>query len=343
MITLKELSVKCGVSIATISNVINGKSNVSEKTKEIVNAAIKETGYQPNFMASSLRSQKTKTIGLLIEEMNLFSSPKLVEGIMSYLESQNYRCIIENLRLFSKGIYDSKGITDASDEFNQTVYNAVRQMQAIKVDGIIYVAGYTRKMKKFPEDMNVPCVTAYAISPNREYPSVLIGDEKAAFEITEFMISKGWKKIGMIRAVPDSTHSIKRYAGYCRALEKYGIKIDESIVEDGKWDRESGYISAKKLIKKGVDSVFCANDLIACGVCDYLREIGIIPGKDIGVAGFDNQELSEYTYPKLTTVQIPLVEIGMKSAELIIKKINGEKLENDEYEVDCSLIKRETV
>lgn len=337
MITLKELSEKCGVSIATISNVMNGKKNVSEKTRKIVMDAVKETGYQPNFMASSLRSQRTKTIGLIIEEMNTFSSPKLVEGIMAFLEEQNYRCILENLRFYSKGIIEE------TEEFDRAVFNAIRLFQAVKVDGIIYVAAHTKRINCIPEDLQVPCVVAYAKCMTENCPSVMIADEKAAYDMTSYIMKKGWKKTGMICGNIENLHTTKRVEGYSKALKDNNMEFDPELVVYGNWERETGYNYAKQMIEKGIDSVFCANDLIAAGFCDYLREINKVPGKDFGVAGFDNRSMSEFMSPKLTTVKLPLVEIGKKAAELILDKLADKALEQNDYEEKCSILERETV
>ena len=97
MVTLKDIANQSGVSIATVSNILNGKSNVSEETKNRVLELINSTGYRPNYMARGLRASKTKTVGIIIEEISAFSAPHIIEGLMSYFEDNGYRCILENL------------------------------------------------------------------------------------------------------------------------------------------------------------------------------------------------------------------------------------------------------
>ncbi|MCQ2586218.1 MAG: LacI family transcriptional regulator [Treponema sp.] len=337
MITLKELSEKCGVSIATISNVINGKDNVSEKTKKRVLDAVRETGYQPNFMASSLRSTRTKRIAVITEEISAFSSPTIVEGIMSACEYAGYIPFLQNLRMYARGIFDN------GEKFKEVVQDGIRQALAIKVDGIIFVAAHSRTIDVFPENLEVPGVVCYAHSASKTYPSVLFNDEKAASELVRYILSKGYKNIGMIMGERNSVHTERRIAGARAALEETGKKLDDDKILCGLWRRDTGFELAPVMIEKGVDAIFCGNDHIAAGVCDYLRDQGKIPGKDIGVCGFDGQEFASYMYPKLTTTKLPLAQIGVKAGELIIAQIKGESFDKKEYSVDCTFIEGKTI
>lgn len=337
MITLKDLSERCGVSIATISNVINGKSNVSEKTRKIVQEAIKETGYQPNYFAYSLRSNKTKTLGLIVEDITAFSSPELIDGIMSSAEEQGYRCVLENLRLYNKQIFD------INDDYKASVQKAFAQLLAIKVDGILYVASHGRTLDIVSQDVGIPVVFVYAKSANPKYPSVLMNDEKAAEEMVTNILEKGWKNIATITGTTDSEHTSGRIKGYKAALEKAGKNVNEAFVLNGNWQRDSGYNLASKLMELGADAVFCQNDIMAAGVMDYLREQGKVPGKDFGVAGFDCQDFINFMSPNLATMKIPLRKMGSHASKLLIDIINGKDPETSEYFEECSFVTGATV
>lgn len=337
MITLKELSEKCGVSIATISNVINGKENVSEKTKKLVMEAVRETGYEPNFLASSLRSTKTKRIAVIVEEISAFSSPSIVEGIMSACEYAGYKPFLQNLRMYSRSIFDN------GEKFKEVVAEGMRQALAIKVDGIIFVAAHSRTVDVFPESLDVPGVVCYAHSESEKYPSVLFNDEKGAAELVRYILSKGYKNIGMIMGEEGSVHTKRRIEGCRLALKEAGMELDNEKIRCGLWARKTGYDFASEIIAKGVDAIVCGNDHIAAGVCDFLREQGKTPGKDIGVTGFDGQEFAAYMYPKLTTTKLPLLQIGVKAGELIIAQIRGESFDKKEYTVDCTFIEGKTI
>ena len=180
MITLKQLADRCNVSIATVSNILNGKANVGEETRQRVLEVIKETGYSPNFMARGLRANKTNTIGLIVEDLTAFSSPYIIEGIMSLLEEKGYRTVLENLRLYTK----HKDSWENKKEFTKIVNTALNQMIAIKVDGIIYIAGHARNIYIDTSSLKLPFVMAYAFPEKNTIQSINIDDIDSAFQMT---------------------------------------------------------------------------------------------------------------------------------------------------------------
>lgn len=339
MITLKELALKCNVSIATVSNILNGKSNVSEETKKRVLKVIEETGYKPNYMARGLRANKTKTIGIIVDDLCAFSTPNLVEGIMSKCEEKSYRVVIENLRFYQKFSTDDS----SNPDFIASVNSAINQMMAIKVDGIIYVASYSRLIDYLPSNLEIPIVVSYAYSNN--VCSVQIDDEKSAFEMTEHLISKGSKSIIAVLGSKNNIHTNKRIEGYKSALKKNKIAFNEDLLIYGNWSRTDAFNACKNLPANFFDKedcgIFCFNDEMAAGVYDYLRTINKIPGKDIKIVGFDNRDFCDFMNPPLTTMEIPLAQIGEESAELVLKKINGTEHTNN-IEVQCRLIQRKS-
>ena len=340
MITLKEIAEKCSVSITTVSNILNGKSNVSEETKKRVLEVVKETGYRPNYMARGLRAAKTNSVGIIIDDLTEFSSTGIIDGIMSYFDEHKYKAILENLRFYSKWgtkWYHNKG-------YENSVQQAIDEFVSIKVDGIIYVAGHARCISCIPENLEVPLVISYAFTEQTGISSVEFDDLKAACDMTTNLIKKGHKKIAVIAGTEKNIHTQRRLEGYHKALKENGIK-DCKCIQYANWDRESGYQAAKELLKdSGCTAVFCFNDLMAAGLYDYLDEKGLVPGKDIAVAGFDNRTMSQFLKPTLTTVEIPLFEIGRKSAELILKQINSpDDYETQQAFVECKIIERESV
>ena len=340
MITLKEIAEKCSVSITTVSNILNGKSNVSEETKKRDLEVVKETGYRPNYMARGLRAAKTNSVGIIIDDLTEFSSTGIIDGIMSYFDEHKYKAILENLRFYSKWgtkWYHNKG-------YENSVQQAIDEFVSIKVDGIIYVAGHARCISCIPENLEVPLVISYAFTEQAGISSVEFDDLKAACDMTTNLIKKGHKKIAVIAGTEKNIHTQRRLEGYHKALKENGIK-DCKCIQYANWDRESGYQAAKELLKdSGCTAVFCFNDLMAAGLYDYLDEKGLVPGKDIAVAGFDNRTMSQFLKPTLTTVEIPLFEIGRKSAELILKQINSpDDYETQQAFVECKIIERESV
>ena len=341
MITLKQIAEKCSVSITTVSNILNGKSNVSDDTKERVLKVIKETGYRPNYMARGLRASKTNSVGIIIDDLTEFSSTGIIDGIMSYFDEHKYKAIIENLRFYSKWgtkWYHNKGYEDS-------VQQAIDEFISIKVDGIIYVAGHARSISCIPKDISVPLVISYAFSEQEGISSVEFDDEKAACDITEHLIKNGHKRIAVIAGRKNNIHTVRRLEGFKKAMDKNDLPVNEADIRYANWDTASGYENAKDLLE-GADytAVFCFNDLMAAGVYDYLYEKNLVPGKDISVAGYDNRTMSQYLKPALTTVEIPLYDIGRKSGELILNQINApDDYEAQHHFVQCGIIERKSV
>ncbi|MGE5612910.1 MAG: LacI family DNA-binding transcriptional regulator [Bacillota bacterium] len=345
MVTLKEIAQMCGVSLSTVSNILNGKKKVSEATKQRVLEIVKQTGYQPNYFAQGMRKRKTKMIGIITEDLKLFSSSPIIERVMAYCEDNNYRSILINLRL-----YDRWGNTWFNDESKlQAVLGpAIKELLSIKVDGIIYVAGHSRVVNCFPEDFPIPAVVVYAYSRSPKFTSIVIDDEKGGFDITRYLISMGHRNIGVIAGAADNMHTQKRILGYQRALYEEQIPYNPDWIVYGDWDRPSGYLMAEKLIKgnKDITAIFCMNDDMAAGVYDYMEEHNMQVGEDISIAGYDNMDISGYLKPALTTNEIQLAEIGTKASEILIKRLaeESEKTEIPEViKVPCRMIIRKSV
>lgn len=343
MITLKEIADRCQVSTSTVSNILNGKPKVSEETKRRVLDVIRETGYQPNYFAQGMRKQKTRMIGIMVEDLDQFSSPKIIEGIMAYAEEHNYRTILVNMRL-----YDRWGSSWYNQEkmYQSILEPSLQEMVSVKVDGVIYVAGHARIINCFPDDFKLPGVVAYGYSMNPHYPSVVIDDEKGGYDATIYLLEKGHRKIGVIGGAADNIHTVKRTLGYQKALFEWQILFNPELIQNGNWDRASAYPLAKKLIEEGVTAIFCMNDEMVAGVYDYLYEENMQPGKDVAVMGYDNRELSSYMRPTVTTMDIPLTAIGATAAERMISLLDMEEKNEEEHlevKLVCTLVERESV
>lgn len=343
MITLKEIALMCGVSTSTISNILNGKHKVSEATRRRVLKIIKQTGYQPNYFAQGMRKQRTKIIGILTEDLSMFSSPPIIERIMAYCEDMNYRTILINLRLYDRWkdtwFHDEKKLHSVLDP-------AIQELLSIKVDGIIYVAGHGRIIDCFPEDFKIPAMVVYAYSKSPKFTSVVIDDEKGGYDMTKYLLSMGHSRIGVIAGTADNLHTQKRMLGYRKALHENQIQYNPSLVRYGDWERPSGRLETDGLINEGVTAIFCMNDTMAAGVYDYLEERGMKTGEDLSVAGYDNKEVSEYLKPALTTNEISFTEIGTKSAEIMIRSLSSDSDGSGAAEIiniPCRLIKRNSV
>jgi len=341
MLTIKDIAKRCNVSPATVSNVMNGKSNkVSEETASHILKTIQELGYKPNFIAKGLRSSKTKIIGVIAEDLASFNIPPIITGITACCEEHGYIFLLENLRLYDR--WGGSWFED-SDKYNSAFNPAMEEMDAINVDGIIYVAGHSRKISSLKQNDNRPVVVAYSIAEDTSIPTFVLDDEKAAYEMTCYLMEKGHEKIGVVAGERSNLHTLLRVDGYQKALFEKGKLYDPNFVSYGEWSRKSGHDQAENLINKGATALFCFADYIAGGVYDYLEEKGLRAGKDISVVGFDNHEYSTYMSPRLTTIELPTREIGYKAAERLIEMIEGKVNDNTiENQVKCDLVIRQS-
>lgn len=340
MATIKDIAKLTGVSTATVSNVLNDKPGAAgpAKTREIFEVA-KSLHYRPNSLAKSLKQQKTNNLGIITEDLTVFNTPEIVDGIDSYCEEHGYEIILGNMRLFKR--YDNN-FTDTK-KHQQLLDAMVSNMTAKQVEGIIYVGYHCREISYLPAMVKIPFVYAYCFPQQDIYPSVLFDDKKAAYDVTNLLIQKGHRKIGIICGPSTSYHTQKRLSGCQDALAANHIELNEAFVTYGDWERRSGYNNTDVLLDAGVSVIFSFNDDMASGVYERCIEKDIQVGEDISLFGFDNRDISFGHVPPLSTVAPPLNEIGRKSAELILNQIIKHKAEKKRFLLPCTVYERKSL
>ena len=205
VVTLKEIAQLCNVSITTVSNVLNDKPKVSEETRKKVLEVVKETDISRIFLPRVCVS-KTRMIGIIVEDLDIFSTSPIVEAIMAYCDDNNYRTLLVNMRLYDK--WQDTWYNNEKDI--QSVFQPnIQELLSIKVDGIMYVAGHCRYINYFKKDFEVPVIIVYALSTSAQFPSVIFDDDKGGYDITKYLLAKGHRKIGVIAGTPDNIHTQK--------------------------------------------------------------------------------------------------------------------------------------
>lgn len=333
MPTIKEIAKMCDVSVATVSNIINDTGRVGEETRRKVLKVIAQMNYTPNVVAKNLKTKNTRSIGVIAEDMTVFALPDIIDGITEFCEKEDYQILLVNLRLYKK--FSDSYYRDSIHK--DIVHKEIQKLLSKQVEGIIYVAAHERLINVIPDDMPIPTVVAYGFTNKLEVPSVVVKDRNGANMLVDYLISNGHRKIGVLAGIKDSIHTQSRLEGYQRALFSADILYDPDLVIYGAWDRESGYRNVETLLNKGVTAVFCMNDFIAGGVYDRLEELGFHVGEDIAVTGYDNREMASYEKPPLTTMGLPLHDIGYRASEIIIHMLRGEETggENGVHGVEC--------
>ncbi len=341
MVTLKDVAERCNVTTATVSNIINGKSKASAETRDRVLETIKELGYQPNVIARGLRGKKTGTIGIIVEDITLFDAPKIIVSIMNYCAENGYHAVIENMRYYMRA--DIATSMEEQIKYKKDVADAFAKMHAMRADGVIFLACHARIIDILPEEHGFPIVMVYSYVNDPAIPVYVLDDENCSYNAVRYLIDKGHRKIGIIAGANDNLHAQKRVISYQRALFDAGIPFDPELIYSDKWSRQCGYDGLKKFVRMGATAVYCFNDEMAGGAYDYAREAGLSIPKDISIVGHDNREIASYFSPQLTTIDLPLYELGFRSARRIVAMIEGKPpVEGDLTVLPCTFIERES-
>lgn len=338
MATIREIAQQAGVSIATVSNVLNNKAVVKPETAAMILEIADKLNYRPNLNARSLKTGSTRTIGILTEDLTVFNTPEIVDGIASLCDVRNYHYLLENLR-FNKRYQDSPY---NHPESNVLVRSAIDDLLSKQVSGILYIGSHSHLVPSLRAHAQIPFVCAYCTCEDPEVTGVIYDDRHAAFEATLALTEQVNEKIGMITGPISSVHTVRRANGFLQALQSKSIPYDPNLVRSCNWDRDSGFTLGGELIQAGAKAIFAQNDLIGTGVIDWCNQNGVEVGKDVFLIGFDNREVSAVCRPKLSTVALPLFEIGQTAGRLLLDSLEGKPPQAQEVMLECTIIRRES-
>ena len=308
--TIVEIAEKAGVSIATVSRALNKNGSVRESTRENILSIARELNYKPNPIARGLSRKKTDTIGVILPELIDEFFMDIIRGI----DEEAYRA---NKFVMISSSHGERNIIETLLEF----------MGSGRVDGVILMvpklhyeaAELIRKSKR-------PVILLNICKDLQDVISFNIDNYQGAFTMTEHLIKHGYQRIGMILGSTGNCDAEERYRGYQEALTKYGLKLDKNIIIPGDFTVRSGYYGFLRLnsLKIKPDAVFAANDMMAVGIYEAARSVGINIPEDMAVAGFDDIYLSRLLQPRLTTVHVPIQELGSRAIQYLFKLIYGE-------------------
>ncbi|URN92653.1 MAG: LacI family transcriptional regulator [Candidatus Pristimantibacillus lignocellulolyticus] len=337
-IGIKDIAEKANVSTATVSYVINGTRNVSPKTKERVLKIIEELNYTPNDVAKSLKSQRTNIIGVIAEDVTVFNVPEIIDGINEYADRHDMHILLTNLRLH-KRVGHNFGDVDA---YKKYASNAVSNLLAKQVEGIIYIGVHPRDVTGLIDTKGKPIVYTYCYTESDI--SIQYNDEQASYDATKYLMEHRHQRIAIISGLMDSLPSRLRFNGYYRAVTEFQLPFDPQLIKVGDWGLESGYQMTKELLQlpQRPTAILIMNDIMVIGAMRALYEAGVAIPKDISIIGFDNREFSDYVSPRITTMDLPLHQMGYSAMEAIISIVKEEAVEC-ESSPTCTLIERDSV
>ena len=328
--TINHVAQRAGVSIKTVSRVVNNEPNVSPATREKVLAAVAALAYQPNPSARSLASKRTYVLGLLYDNPSANYVIDIQNGALAASRAQGYDLLIHPCdHRCPTLIKEVTGLLDQS-----------------RVDGLILTPPLS-DMNPLLELLSVNTLPFVRIAPAVEKhlsPYVATNDRNAAYQMTQQLLALGHRRIGFICGHPVHQAVAGRYQGYCAALRDQGLEVQEEYVVQGFNAFESGEQAARALLAltPRPTAIFAANDDMAAGAMMVAHRLGLAVPAELSVAGFDDTPVAHQIWPSLTTVRQPIQAMAKIAAELLLSQVLDKVLPDTKAELESRLIIRDS-
>lgn len=309
-VTIRQIAEKAGVSIGTVSHVINGTANVRENLRVRVLEAIHSLGYQPSQLARGLRRNQTSMLVMMIPDVTNPFFPAVIRGVEDVAFKTSYRVVLCN--------------TD-NDPHKETLY--LNEMRSYRPAGWLVIPSVDSDMvgQFNPRIPGPPAVCLDRQPQGWHGDVVLVANEAGAYSATKHLLRMGHRHLAVITGPLHLANAVERLNGFKRALKEAKIPLDADYVQEARFERNTGYSAAKRLLcmLPRPTAIFACNDLMALGVFLAARELGLRCPEDLSVVGFDNLDFAEFTAPALTTVHQPGYQLGTAAARLLMERIAG--------------------
>jgi len=330
--TIKDIAESCGVSMTTVSLVLNNRpNNVSSATKGKIIRTANECDYHPNGIARSLATKKSNTIGIIVPDISNSFFSESVKSMQIELDKKGYTVLLCN----------------SEEQFANDV-KYIKLLSSRQVDGLILtVSAETMAdnqweiVKDLLHTLKIPTVLYDRFFPGEE-PKVYVDNTQGAYELTKHLIENGHREIGLITGPLDLVSTQGRLAGVEKALKEAGLAIKQEHIVHAKYDIESGRQGAKKLLGK-VSAIFAFNDMQAYGVLETARERRMGIPRDVSLVGFDDIFYSAVLDMRLTTVSQPIAEMTKQLCSLMVRSIEDHEVNPGEISIPGTLVKRDSV
>ncbi|KHK92897.1 LacI family DNA-binding transcriptional regulator [Novosphingobium malaysiense] len=329
--TIADVAALAGVSMMTVSRVINSEPKVRQSTRDAVNAAIAQLNYAPNRAARSLAGAAQIRLGLLYSNPSEAFLSAFIVGSLEEAGRSDVQLIVQK-------------VEDGAD-----LARAAERMIAGGVDGVILPPPLNEvpEVMKVLEDSGVPTVAVATARPREGVAAITIDDRSAAREMTAHLIGLGHQRIGFIVGHPDLSASGERLEGYREALVQAGIPFDEALVRQGYFTYRSGLDAAEILLSldDAPSAIFASNDDMAAATVAIAHRRGMdVPG-DLTVCGFDDVALATTIWPELTTIHQPIAEMSRRAVKLLVTLLRSKRkgeMSAQRIMVDYKLVRRQS-
>ncbi|MFF5994226.1 catabolite control protein A [Lysinibacillus sp. KU-BSD001] len=312
-VTIYDVAREANVSMATVSRVVNGNQNVKPATRKKVLEVIERLEYRPNAVARGLASKKTTTVGVIIPDISNNLYAELARGIEDIATMYRYNIILAN--------------SDQNEEKELTLLDTMLGKQ---VDGIVMMTDrVTEKIQDSMDHSPVPIVLAGSVDELKEVPSVNIDYYQAAYEAVKVLLDNGHTRIAFISAPQSYTVTQYKLAAYKKALEDVGLTVDESLIvsEEDTYDNGIAAYEEVSQFDNAPTAFFAGSDELAIGIIHGAQDAGRQVPEDLEVISFENSKLARMVRPQLSSVVLPLYDIGAVAMRLLTKLMNKEKVE----------------
>jgi len=322
-VTIQDVAKTAGVSVSTVSRVLNGKVDVASETQDRIRSVIDDLGYTTNLAARSMRSFKKNMVGLIMPDIAYPFAIEVMKGVNRAIAESEF-----DLLVYTTGDVRKSGRASHEQKYVSLLSNSI-------TDGVIIVAPVTGA---FSTDAPIVSIDPLMSDPN--YPSVHATNYQGATDAMNYLLGLGHTRIGFISGRAELESSNRRLKGYRDAIEKAGLSIDEKLIASGDYTTETGAKCAHELLSREdpPSAIFASNDQAAMGIFQVAQEMGIRIPEDLSVIGFDN--IMESKYMRLTTVDQFISEMGFVATQMLIKLINGEPLDSQTYKMQTQLVIR---
>ncbi len=331
--TLKNIAAQAGVSIPTVSRVLNGKSKhyrISDETQELILKVAKELNYSPNQLARGLRLKHTNTLGYITPDISNPFFSGIARVVEKYARKLGYSIIL----------CDSEESTSIEKESIQLLIDR-------KIDGlIISPVGQDVEHLKQARNQNIPIVLIDRFFPDLDFPYITSDNYKGAYEATSYLFECGHTRISYIQGLKNTSPNNERINGYKDAHKNFGIDLDESLIVGNNFGEDNGYMEMKLLLKRSnkPTAVFAGSNLISLGALRALSEENLKVPDDISMISFDDQPYSRFLATPMTTVAQSGSQIGQLATKILIDFIETDKqFDPKGILLPTTLIKRNSV
>ncbi len=304
---IKDVADKAGVSVATVSRVINNNPNVKARLKQRVLQAIEEIGYQPSGIARSMRNQSLPVVGLIISDIQNPFFTSMVRAVEDTALENGYTVLLCN-----------------SDEDPKKEQLYIDVMARERVAGIIIIPSRSESCPALKK-LKVPIVVVDRKLRDIRTDTVLLDNVAGSKLAMEHLIQLGHRRIGLVGAPTSASVGADRFLGYQKALQDHGIEVDQSLIQMGDFKEPGGYRATLRLLEleRKPTAVFAANNLMTMGMLKAVREKGVRIPEDLSVIGFDDMPWLTLITPPMTTVGQPVYKMGAEAARLLFERLSS--------------------